>query len=66
AQLLVFNFSNDNPSRSYMEWYGNWYLIYRSADCLTRMVELAQLNNAKFSVEKEPTGANLYLQIEKL
>ena len=32
GRLLVGNFAPHNPSRAYMEWIGNWYLKYRTAE----------------------------------
>ncbi len=65
GELLVFNFSQNNPSRSYMEWFGNWYLVYRSPDCLNALAERAGLSDAEISVKTEATGVNLYLQATK-
>ena len=32
GRLVVGNFAPHNPTRAFMEWIGNWYLRYRTAD----------------------------------
>lgn len=64
GQLLVFNFAPHNPSRAYMEWIGNWYLIYRNRDDLHRLALQAGFSAGKFTVEAEPLGVNLFLRAE--
>src|SRR5690606_37362447 len=39
--LLVGNFAPNNPSRAYMEWVGNWYLLYRSPAQLSALADAA-------------------------
>ena len=65
GQLLVFNFSKDNPSRAYMEWIGNWYLTYRSREEFLAVAALAELPDGQFAVDVEPAGVNLYLRASK-
>lgn len=62
GELLVFNFNEHNPSRAYMEWFGNWYLTYRTTDSLQRLGERAAPAEA-IEVGVEPAGVNLYLRI---
>ncbi len=63
GQLLVFNFSEHNPSRPYMEWIGNWYLNHRSAESMLRIVDGAEFADAEVHVGVEPVGVNLYVRI---
>ena len=63
--ILVFNFSPRNPSRAYMEWVGNWYLIYRSRRQIAQLARQAAVPAACCSVEAEPLGVNLLLHIRK-
>lgn len=63
--LLAFNFSPNNPSRAYMEWIGNWYLIYRSREELAKLAAIAELPGECFEIAAEPLGVNLYLRAEK-
>ncbi len=65
GELLVFNFSDHNPSRAYMEWIGNWYLIERTADSLRGLAEQCNFSSDGLEIGVEPAGVNLYLRIRK-
>ncbi len=64
GELVVGNFSPDNPSRDYME-FGNWQLNHRSADELINLAVDCGISNEKISVHSEPLGINLFLHIRK-
>jgi chemotaxis methyl-accepting protein methylase len=65
GQMLVGNFAPHNPTRAYMEWIGNWYLTYRTADELRDLAARADIPARKFSIQTERTGADLFLVGEK-
>jgi extracellular factor (EF) 3-hydroxypalmitic acid methyl ester biosynthesis protein len=65
GRLTVGNFALHNPSRSYMEWIGNWYLIYRDPDDLTRLAALAGLSREQFRIDGERTGVDLFLVVDR-
>ena len=65
GELLVFNFGPANTSRDYMEWIGNWYLIYRDAQTMMDLAKQAHLDDHGVVVVAEETGANLYWQVRK-
>jgi extracellular factor (EF) 3-hydroxypalmitic acid methyl ester biosynthesis protein len=65
GQAWVFNFGPQNPSRAYMEWIGNWYLIYRTAEQMCRLAEQAGIPQQHVHVSAEPSGINLYWQISR-
>ncbi len=50
GEMTVYNFAPTNTSRGYMEWIGNWYLIYR--DTLS-MRQLAASLPPQFAVQIE-------------
>lgn len=60
----VFQFAPHNPTRTYMEWLGNWYLTYRVADDLRRLAEAAGVPPEGISLGSEPLGVDLLLSIE--
>ena len=63
GRLLVFNFAPHNPSRSYMEWIGNWYLVYRTK---TEMDELARRAGlVEWRLDAEQQGIDLFLDVRK-
>ena len=65
GQMLVGNFAPHNPTRAYMEWIGNWYLTYRSADELRKLGIDADIPEDRFDVQTEHTGVDLFLVAEK-
>jgi len=65
GKALVFNFSPDNPSRAYMEWLGNWYLLYRSVADLQEIAQSAGILEDALQINAEAEGVNLYLSVSK-
>ncbi len=59
--LLVGNFAPHNPSRAYMEWIGNWYLQYRTAEEMAKLGSLADIPRQQFRIGCERTGGDLFL-----
>lgn len=65
GRLVVFQFAPHNPTRAYMEWFGNWYLTYRSAAEFQRLIESAHLPDATITFGSEPLGIDLFAAIVK-
>lgn len=65
GQMLVGNFAPHNPTRAYMEWIGNWYLTYRTADELRSLAVAAGIPAVQFDIQTEHTGVDLFLVAEK-
>ena len=63
GEMVLGNFSRDNPSRAYMELVGNWRLRYRSAADLVRIGLSAGAPAEAVSVGKDVTGVNLFLHV---
>jgi extracellular factor (EF) 3-hydroxypalmitic acid methyl ester biosynthesis protein len=61
---FVFNFA-ENPTRAYMEWLGNWYLIYRNQAELAALAAAASISSDCCSLGTEPLGIDLYLALHK-
>ncbi len=61
GQMLVGNFAPHNPTRAYMEWIGNWYLVYRSADELRALAARAAIPTEQYSIQTERTGVDLFI-----
>lgn len=61
GQFFVFNFAPHNPTRAYMEWIGDWYLIYRTAEELRSLALRAGIPAECLSEGSEPQGIDLYL-----
>jgi len=63
--LLLGNFAPHNPTRAYMEWIGNWYLVYRTCEQLTELGRAAGIPPAAQSITAESLGVDLFLRAEK-
>ena len=59
--LLVGNFAPHNPTWAYMEWIGNWYLIYRTAAALGELAARAGIPADRVTVGSERLGVDLFL-----
>jgi extracellular factor (EF) 3-hydroxypalmitic acid methyl ester biosynthesis protein len=63
--LAVGNMADHNPSRWFMEYYLDWFLIHRSRDELLRLgAQLAPLPSS-VTVDAEPLGVNLFLLVQR-
>lgn len=65
GQLVVGNFAPHNPTRAYMEWIGNWYLLYRSPEQMRRLGLDAGIPSRRMTITAERTGVDLLLVAEK-
>ena len=64
GEILIGNFSEDNPTRGYMELFGEWFLIHRSREKLINLSLQAGVQPEHISVEQEPLGIYLFLKIQ--
>ncbi|HEY5315610.1 MAG TPA: class I SAM-dependent methyltransferase [Pirellulales bacterium] len=62
---LVGNFAPHCPTRAYMEWVGNWYLIYRTAEELRHLASHAGLPPEGFDITAERLGVDLFIHARK-
>lgn len=65
GELVVGNFSTDNPTLPYMEVIGDWRLRYRRPEDLRGLARACGLKEADIRIGKEPEGVNLFLHIKK-
>jgi SAM-dependent methyltransferase len=63
GEVIIGNFNAENPSRSFMELFGDWYLHHRSADKLTELALEAGVPKRNICVEQESAGVNLFLHV---
>jgi extracellular factor (EF) 3-hydroxypalmitic acid methyl ester biosynthesis protein len=61
GRMAVFQFAPHNPTRAYMEWLGNWYLIYRTRDQLRQLAIDAGIPLDCVEFGSEPLGVDLLL-----
>jgi SAM-dependent methyltransferase len=65
GEIILGNFSESNPSRAYMEIFGEWFLIHRSSEQLAELALQAGALRTNITVDYEPLGINLFLKIRK-
>lgn len=65
GEIVVGNFNhNHNPTREYMELFGEWYLKHRTSDELLALAKEAGFNESQLSVGNEEEKVNLFLHIK--
>lgn len=62
GEVVVGNFSTDNPSRDHME-FGNWFLIHRTRGELSGLATDAGIPPESVTVGQEALGVNLFLHV---
>lgn len=63
--LIVGNYSMNNPSRYFMEYCLDWFLIHRSPEDLAAFTSELSPAASRVEVETEALGINLFLNIWK-
>lgn len=66
GEIIVGNFCKSNPSKAYMEIFGEWFLFHRTERELTDLALCAGIEKEDISVDREPLGINLFLRIKKI
>jgi extracellular factor (EF) 3-hydroxypalmitic acid methyl ester biosynthesis protein len=61
--LLIGNYHVGNPTRTYMEYWMDWVLYYRTEDEMMGLTE--EMSGAKVEVGFEPSRAQMFLRITK-
>ncbi len=65
GEIVVGNFNEDhNPSRDYMELFGEWYLHHRSEEKLIDLATRAGFEQAQITIGKEEENVNLFLHVK--
>jgi extracellular factor (EF) 3-hydroxypalmitic acid methyl ester biosynthesis protein len=65
GHLIVGNVASHNPSRVFMEYCLDWFLIHRSPEELLDFAQGLSPRPIRAEVDAEPTGVNLFLRIWK-
>jgi extracellular factor (EF) 3-hydroxypalmitic acid methyl ester biosynthesis protein len=65
GEMVISNFSTQNPTNRLMEVLSDWYLNLRTDSDLYRIALDANTNKELISIEKEPLNINLFLKIRK-
>jgi extracellular factor (EF) 3-hydroxypalmitic acid methyl ester biosynthesis protein len=62
-KVVIGNFTDENPTKSYMEIIGQWFLHHRGKDRLKKLALMAGSNIDNIKVEEEEAKVNLFLHI---
>ena len=65
GHLAIGNVASNNPSRYFMEYCLDWFLIHRSREDLLSFAHALEPKVARAQVDAEPSGVNLFLHIWK-
>ena len=65
GEMVIGNFSTNNPSRGIMEVFAQWYLHHRDEETLINLAIQAGISEKKLSVNSEELGVNLFLHAKK-
>jgi extracellular factor (EF) 3-hydroxypalmitic acid methyl ester biosynthesis protein len=60
--LVIGNYHFQNPSRVYMEYWGDWPLYYRTEQSL---MDLASGLPGEKVISFDPTGCQMFLRLER-
>ena len=64
SEIVIGNFNQDNnPSRDYMEIFGEWFLIHRTEEQLINLGVKAGFKESQMSIGRENENVNLFLHI---
>lgn len=63
--MVIGNFHPRNPTRPYMEWGGDWHLIYREEEKLMNLFLKAGIPKDNIEIISEPLGINLFGVVRK-
>lgn len=65
GEIIIGNFNeNHNPSRGYMEIFGEWYLHHRTEEKLIDLALHVGFAKEQITVGREPENVNLFLHIK--
>lgn len=67
GEIIIGNFNESyNPSRAYMEIFGEWYLYHRTEEQLLNLAIESGFYSKQISVGKEIENVNLFLHIKMI
>lgn len=61
----IGNYHPSNPSRNYMEWCGDWYLIHRTDDDMRRLCRDAGIPPEQVTITHESLGVCVFALLTK-
>lgn len=65
GELVIGNFSLENPSRAYMETLDAWVLRHRAPETLVQLLEKSGAHPSTITIRAEPEGVNLFAHVNE-
>lgn len=66
GEIIIGNFSKQNPSKAFMETFLDWHLHHRSEGELIKLAHQAGVTREyNLQVDAEPLGVNLFLRVKR-
>ena len=65
GEVVVGNFSTDNPTRAYMEKGNDWFLFHRTQAQLISLGNKVKSENDEVELNEESLGINLFLHLKR-
>lgn len=65
GRCVIGNFHTSNPTRSHMEWCGDWVLIHRTDEDMQRLCSDADIPLQNVEITHEPLGAIVFAVARK-
>lgn len=63
GKMIIGNFANENPTKTFMDYWMDWPLIYRSEEDMLHMA--SKVNQTNEFVERDNSGIQMYLHMQK-
>jgi len=65
GEIIIGNFNErNNPSRDYMEIFGEWFLHHRTEEELVTLAMKSGFNFTQVNIGREPENVNLFMHIK--
>ena len=64
GEMVIGNFSTNNPTQAYMEVIGDWRLIHRTPEQLAALARACNFKESDIRIGQEPEGVNLFLHLK--
>lgn len=64
GELVIGNFSTNNPTQAYMEIIGDWRLNHRTPEQLISLAKACNFKDTDIRIGQEPEGVNLFLHLK--
>jgi len=65
GEIIIGNFSDKNPTISYMELFIGWHLHHRTEEQLIELAQAAGIQDiGRITIEREAEGVNLFMRIQ--